>query len=422
MSKNIKSLQLFLDQRGYSPRTSEAYLFWANRLASHFPDRELQALKPADIRAFFSHLQTKRFKSESIRQATSAIRFLYREICRDATNAAAVPSIKESRVQAKLPTQGEVLTILNGIDDAQVKLILQCIYGMGLELQEARNLKAKNFDFGLNHLRFTAQRTKITRVVALPTMVGETLKQHLSERRPNDFVFTVRAGRPLSETAIQRAWSTTRVKARIAAHANVRSLRHCYVHHLELLGLRLVDVLNHMGVRKDRALAYYTAYHEASLEIPFSPLDRIVHDDKTSVAAASTPYVSETRISQLSQLTLPAFDFTRLVALLNELNTASRVSSLYSVGFLVRAVIDHVPPLFNAQSFNEVVNNYPGTKSFKKNMASLNDALRNVADSYLHSHIRNREDLPLPQQVDFRAQLDHLLGEITRMHKRRRAA
>jgi len=184
----------------------------------------------------------------------------------------------------------------------------------------------------------------------------------------------------------------------------------------------LVDVLSHLGIRKDRALAYYVAFHDVKAEITFSPLDRVVHDDKVSLNAAAAPYVSDTRIDQISMIERSGFDLSRLIALLQELNMASRSSAFFSVAFLVRAIIDHVPPIFSLQSFAELANNYPGTKSFKKNMANLNDALRNIADGYLHSHIRSREELPLPQQVDFRAQLDQLLTEIVRVHKKRRAA
>ena len=422
MSKPVDSLQIFLSQRGYSPRTAEAYLFWARRIEAHFPDRDLKSLKAADIYSFFAHLQTKRFKSESIRQATSAIRFLFREILRKPEVANAVPSIKEARARSVLPTQKEILAVIQNIPDVQAQLAIQCIYGMGLELQEVRNLRIKNFDFDSNQMKFSSQRTKITRAVPLPTAIVLSAKTHCLGRNVTDYIFTVKLGKPLSESTIQRAWATARTLSRVGDHATIRSLRHCYVRHLELLGVPLVDVLSHLGIRKDRALAYYAAYHDTNEEITFSPLDRIVHDDQASLNAAAAPYVSETRIDQISMTDSENFDFSRLIALLQELNLASRSSAFFSVAFLVRAIIDHVPPLFSLQNFGEVANNYPGTKSFKKNMANLNDALRNIADGYLHSHIRSREELPLPQQVDFRAQLDQLLTEIVRVHKRRRVA
>jgi integrase len=397
-------------------------LFWAQKLESHFPGKTLRSLRPADITSFFNHLQAQRFKSESIRQATSAVRYFAREILNKPTLAEAVPKIKENRPKATLPSQVEILKVLSAVQDPQAKLLLQLIYGMGLELQEARTLKVKNFDFVDSKLRFAAQRTKITRTLPIPVSVTDAAKAHSARKTPTDFMFSARAGMPLGESAIQRAWSEARTRARVGEHATIRTLRHCYVRHLEMMGLRLVDVLGNLGVRKDRALAYYAEYHEVQTEMPFSPLDRLVHDDKASELAAMEQYVSEARISQIAALSSHAFDFARLVAMLQELNAASRASALLSIAFLVRAVIDHVPPLFGQQDFSGVANNYAGSKSFKKNMLALNTALRNIADSYLHEHIRAREEAPHRQQVDFRAQLDQLLTEVVRVHKRRKAA
>lgn len=48
-------------------------------------------------------------------------------------------------------------------------------------------------------------------------------------------------------------------------------------------------------------------------------------------------------------------------------------------------------------------------------MQRLNDSLRNLADSYLHVQIRKVESLPTMNQVDFRAELDALLSEASRV-------
>ncbi len=82
---------------------------------------------------------------------------------------------------------------------------------------------------------------------------------------------------------------------------------------------------------------------------------------------------------------------------------------------LVRAIVDHVPPIFGQKSFKEVANNYQGSSSFKKSMLHLDQSLRNVADAHLHTHIRQRESLPSQTQVYFAQDLDVLLAEILRL-------
>jgi hypothetical protein len=127
------------------------------------------------------------------------------------------------------------------------------------------------------------------------------------------------------------------------------------------------------------------------------------------------PYVSEERIAELAEIVNPNFDTSKLIRLLRELNVAHSNDAYFTCGVLARAVIDHVPPIFGQTTFSEVANNYAGTKSFKTSMRRLNDSLRNLADSYLHVQIRKIESLPTHVQVDFRAELDLLLSEVSRV-------
>lgn len=128
-------------------------------------------------------------------------------------------------------------------------------------------------------------------------------------------------------------------------------------------------------------------------------------------------YINIGRIKELKSVQNKDFDLIKLIRLCEEINVAF-VNSLYiSCGMLVRAIIDHVPPIFGALNFSEVENNYKGSKSFKESMKNLNASSRKIADQYLHTHIRNKEVLPNEQQIDFSNDLDVLLSEIYRVLK-----
>jgi len=145
-------------------------------------------------------------------------------------------------------------------------------------------------------------------------------------------------------------------------------------------------------------------------------LDRRLDEFKKSLPnSKQNPYVSEERIQELSEVSSREYDVSKLLRILRELNVAYNNDSYFTIGTLLRAIIDHVPPIFSCSSFAEIANNYQGTKSFKKSMKHLNESLRNLADSYLHVQIRNKESLPNGNQVDFQADLDCLLAEIARV-------
>lgn len=133
-------------------------------------------------------------------------------------------------------------------------------------------------------------------------------------------------------------------------------------------------------------------------------------------ALAKPTYVALSRIGELHALRSKQWDVTRLIRLLEELNIAHANDCHMTTAMLGRAIKDHVPPIFGQTSFAQVASNAaPTNRSFKGSMQSLENSLKHIADSYLHQHIRTSEVLPTALQVDFRADLDVLLGEIVRV-------
>lgn len=129
---------------------------------------------------------------------------------------------------------------------------------------------------------------------------------------------------------------------------------------------------------------------------------------------AVLPLISDDRLNELRSLTPTQFDFRKLIRLCEEINTSYSSGCYFAAAMLIRAVLDHVPPIFGKNNFDEVANNYGG-KSFKGAMQHLQSASRNVADGHLHQQIRKSETLPTAQQVNCGQQLDVLLSEIVRI-------
>lgn len=126
-------------------------------------------------------------------------------------------------------------------------------------------------------------------------------------------------------------------------------------------------------------------------------------------------YVSPDRIDQLQEIESEEFDLTRLIKLCEELNDCYQSRSYHAIAMLVRAITDHVPPVFGFDKFTEVANNDgEGGKSFKKAMQRLNRSCRDIANVHLHEQMRSSETLPTQKQVDFSSDLDLLLMEVER--------
>ena len=129
-------------------------------------------------------------------------------------------------------------------------------------------------------------------------------------------------------------------------------------------------------------------------------------------------YINLERIEQLRTIQSGEFDLSKLIELCKEINNCFQVESYMAVAMLVRAILDHVPPIFGCKNFAEISNNYAGgSKSFKQSMQHLEMSSRKIADSHLHTQIRKSEILPNRTQVNFSNDLDVLLAEIVRLLK-----
>jgi hypothetical protein len=139
-------------------------------------------------------------------------------------------------------------------------------------------------------------------------------------------------------------------------------------------------------------------------------------DIKPVIKTSAKTYIHEARIIELKSIKSGDFDLSRLIKYCEELNTAFSFGCYLSTAMLVRAIIDHTPPIFSKNTFTEVANNH-GSRSFKDSMKNLDNSSRKISDSHLHTQIRKKEVLPNSNQVDFSNDLDVLLAEIYRVLK-----
>ena len=152
-------------------------------------------------------------------------------------------------------------------------------------------------------------------------------------------------------------------------------------------------------------------------------IDGIIHETENSVAMPATQthsfdYVNIQRIDELRCVNSTSFDLSKLVRLCEELNICFSSGAYFATLMIVRSILDHIPPILGLRSFSEIANNYGNAgKSFKEVMQRLENTSRRIADSYLHSQIRNSESLPNSTQVKFDSELDFLLAEILRILK-----
>lgn len=121
-------------------------------------------------------------------------------------------------------------------------------------------------------------------------------------------------------------------------------------------------------------------------------------------------FVDTVRVDELTEINSENFDLKRLLQLIEELNSNYRLNNYLSVIMLCRTILNHVPPIFGHEKFEQVAANQAISK--KKIFQNLQTNLKNIADINLHQQIRSKETLPNRTQIDFKQQMDVLLEEI----------
>ncbi|MER7921831.1 MULTISPECIES: hypothetical protein [unclassified Streptomyces] len=104
-------------------------------------------------------------------------------------------------------------------------------------------------------------------------------------------------------------------------------------------------------------------------------------------------YINEELIKELEGTQgQTKWSLDKLLKLLRELNDCYAEDRPYACHALVRAVIDHVPPILGQTSFESAISSYKWTRTDKKYMARLLD-FKTQADDVLHRHIRTSKDV-----------------------------
>ena len=111
----------------------------------------------------------------------------------------------------------------------------------------------------------------------------------------------------------------------------------------------------------------------------------------------SASYVGSSLINDLKTAgESSSLDVGKLVALCDELNLNLQRKNTYSVLFCIRAIIDHIPPAFNVEDFDEVVQAIKRDGSLSRTDKQYMQNLardKNISHDALHRQISTDMDL-----------------------------
>jgi integrase/recombinase XerC len=293
-------------ERRLSGNTLEAYerdtrqflQFLSGHVGGTVKIRDIEALRPADLRGFLAHRRKEGAGARSLGRHLAGLRSLLRHLERkglvNAAGAGAIRSPKQPKSLPKPLSGNQALAVVSR--DAQMQeepwiaardaAVLSLLYGCGLRISEALGLTPEVFQGRPKSLRITGKGGK-TRLVPLLPVVTEAVETYYKlcpyHLEPGAPLFRGARGGPLQPAIIQREMQKLRSALGLPDSATPHALRHSFATHLlgsggdlrtiqELLGHASLSTTQiYTGVDSARLLDIYDRAHPRALSVRAGP-------------------------------------------------------------------------------------------------------------------------------------------------------
>ena len=250
-------------ERGMSPNTVASYVHDVAVFLEAYP-----GLKPADITdsEITEHLSSLGLSKRSQARTLSSLRSFFDWCLSEGDTrsnpAERVDSPKPGHYLPAVLSVEEVSAIIDSVDMSarfgrRDRAILEVLYGCGLRVSEAVNLKIRDVYPGEGFLRVIGKGDK-QRLVPMGEMAVEALEAHLADRAvvpasrdDEDYVFLNCNGKPLSRVSMFNIVKKQAMVAGINKEISPHTFRHSFATHLVEGGadLRVVqEMLGHSSI------------------------------------------------------------------------------------------------------------------------------------------------------------------------------
>ena len=162
----------------YSIKTEQSYIGWAKRYIIYHNKKHPIEMGKVEIEQFLTYLATKLNVSPTTQnQAFNAILFLYEQVLNI--------SLKDENIQALRAKERKHIPVILTIDEVRniilnmtgiYQLIVKLMYGCGLRMKEAQNIRIKDIDFGFDKIYIWDSKSLKDRTLPLPLKIKDELK------------------------------------------------------------------------------------------------------------------------------------------------------------------------------------------------------------------------------------------------------
>ena len=229
----IDEMEIYMAQRHYSPSTITTYLSMVKQFFGYYAEIRWSEITRAHIIRYNHAMFIERKKSHSTQnQAINAIKLFYTLH----SDARVVPEqIERPRKRTNLPSvlsKEEVRRILLATGNLKHRTLLALVYGCGLRIGEALNLKLTDISRGEHLLYIRQSKGRKDRRVPLTAKQLKMLEEYYRAYKSKEYLFEGQAGGKYSYRSAQQVMKRAVQNSGIRKNATLHTLRHSYATHL----------------------------------------------------------------------------------------------------------------------------------------------------------------------------------------------
>jgi site-specific recombinase XerD len=269
-----------LQRRNYSSATIRAYINAVKQYAEYFhtsPDK----LGPEHIRQFQLHMiKELRFAPHTVKQRSSALRFLYVRTLRQPQMLEHIPIPKTPAKLPKILSREEIARLIDGSSNLMHRAILMTVYSTGMRRSEVRSLKVSDIDSACSVIHIRNGKGGRDRDVPLSPKLLETLREYWRWMKPKIWLFPGyekgwRADVPITDKAVWCACKKAAKNAGIEKRVTPHLLRHSYATHLLEAGADLRTIQLLLGHVELKHTVIYLHLSQRHLRAVANPIDEM---------------------------------------------------------------------------------------------------------------------------------------------------
>lgn len=273
-----KKLHLTEEQlmvKRYSPLTIKSYLYHLRSFYAAHPDLLTEDVTSEIIRTYIvARAKAGNYSESTQGQMLNAVKFwLERVEGRDKAFVELRPKKRE-----KLPSVlsvSEVQRLFGAISNLKHRCILKIIYGGGLRLSEAVNLRIADVHSDRLQLFIHGGKGKKDRYTTLSHKFLDELRRYFVAYRPEYWLFEGQSGGQYSVRSVQMILRKAVDVSGINPYCTVHTLRHSYATHLLEAGVSLRHIQELLGHSSSSTTEIYTHVSNSEKQRVISPLDRL---------------------------------------------------------------------------------------------------------------------------------------------------